>query len=43
MGDLDEEARRFEKEIGDIYPAEAEKVGGGRRGVVVEEVDDDGD
>lgn len=38
--DLDEEARRFEEEIGGIYPEEAEEVG--RRGVQMEEVEDEG-
>ena len=40
--DLDEEARRFEKEVGSIYPEEAESMGG-RRAVQMEEVDDEGD
>ena len=38
--DLDEEARRFEEDIGDIYPEEAERV---PRGVQIEEVEDEGD
>ena len=38
--DLDEEARRFEQEMNDIYPQEAEHV---LRGVQVEEVEDEGD
>ena len=39
--DLDEEARRFEAEINDIYPSRAERVPG--RTVEMEDVEDDGD
>ncbi|KAK3706643.1 hypothetical protein LTR37_012652 [Vermiconidia calcicola] len=38
--DVDEEARRFEEEIGQMYPEEAEKM---PRGVAMEEVEDEGD
>jgi len=39
--ELEEEARRFEAEINDIYPPEAERLDG--RGVQMEEVADEGD
>lgn len=39
--DLDEEARRFEEEINDIYPTAEEKVP--KRTVEIEEVEDEGD
>ena len=38
--DLDEEARRFEQEIGDFYPGEAERM---PKGVQMEEVENEGD
>ena len=38
--DLDEEAKRFEQEIGDMYSEEAERM---PRGVHIEEVEDEGD
>jgi hypothetical protein len=38
--DLDEEARRFEQEIADLYPAEEEKL---PRRVHIEDVEDEGD
>lgn len=39
--ELDEEARRFEEEINQIYPSQAESMGRGR-GVMMEEVEDEG-
>ncbi|KAF2160135.1 hypothetical protein M409DRAFT_29430 [Zasmidium cellare ATCC 36951] len=41
-GDLDEELRRFEREMGQIYPSQEERVDVPRR-VVMEEVEDEGD
>ncbi|KAK4508716.1 hypothetical protein PRZ48_002455 [Zasmidium cellare] len=40
--DLEEELRRFEREMQGIYPSQAERVDG-PRGVVMEEVEDEGD
>ncbi|TKA27529.1 hypothetical protein B0A50_04359 [Salinomyces thailandicus] len=38
---MEEEVRRFEEEIAQIYPEEDEQIGGGR-GVAMEEVEDEG-
>lgn len=41
--DMEEELKRFEREMEDVYPQKAENVGGSARTVVMEEVEDDGD